>query len=97
MISCAAIAGVGVGEMDTRPMSTTGREPGNAWLMSTPMIKGELQSLLAQLVPAKKWPKSTRLKDLSEFTVATFAPDSNDVSERRALELAQVLRTNERH
>jgi hypothetical protein len=27
-------------------MTWEGREPGGAWMMSTPMIKGELQALL---------------------------------------------------
>jgi len=28
---------------DDRSVATAGREPGEAWMMSTPMIKGELQ------------------------------------------------------
>lgn len=60
------------------------------------MIKGELQTLLSVLVPAKRWPKSTRLKDLCDFTVATFADDTADPRQRRALELAHVIRDNER-
>lgn len=56
--------------------------------MSTPMIKGELQALLIELVPGKKWPKSTRLRDLCDFAVATFTPDSPDARQLRALELA---------
>jgi hypothetical protein len=67
-----------------------------AWHLSTPMIKGELQTLLADLAPDKQWPKSARLKDLCAFTVATFSSDTDDPQERRALELAHVLRDNER-
>ena len=64
--------------------------------MSTPMIKGELQSLLVDLVPAKRWPKSTRLNELCEFAVATFDPDTSDARQARALELARVIRNSER-
>lgn len=67
-----------------------------AWLMSTPMIKGELRALLDELAPEKTWHKGSKLKDLIEFTVGRFAPDSNDARERRALELAQVLHRTER-
>ncbi len=74
----------------------TGREPGNAWLMSTPMIKGELQGLLTELVPAKRWPKRTRLKDLCDFTVETFDRNSTDPRVTRALELADTLRNSDR-
>ena len=45
-----------------------------AWLLSTPMIKGELYPLLMELEPGKKWPKSTKLKDLIAFTVGRADP-----------------------
>lgn len=64
--------------------------------MSTPMIKGELHTLLSELVPAKKWPKRARLTDLCEFAVTSFASDTSDVREARALELAEVIRNSER-
>jgi len=60
------------------------------------MIKGELQSLLRDLAPQKRWPKSTRLKDLCDFAVATFLDGTDDPREQRALELAHVIRDNER-
>jgi hypothetical protein len=65
-------------------------------MMSTPMIKGELHALLAELRPAKKWPKRTSLKDLCDFAVLNFGPDPSDPRELRLLELARVIRSNER-
>jgi hypothetical protein len=65
-------------------------------MMSTPMIKGELQALLGDLAPGKKWPKRTRLRDLCDFAVATFSASSEDARQLRALELAHALRRNER-
>lgn len=67
-----------------------------AWQMSTPMIKGELLSLLKVLAPEKKWTKSSRLKDYVEFAVGRFPPDTSDERERRALLLAYVLHDKER-
>jgi hypothetical protein len=82
--------------MDDGGVIEPGRNPGEAWLMSTPMIKGELQALLVELVPSKRWPKSTRLKDLCDFAVQQFASDTHYAKEQRALELARVLRDSER-
>lgn len=67
-----------------------------AWQMSTPMIKGELLSLLKVLAPEKKWTKSSRLKDYVEFAVGRFPADTSDERERRALSLAYVLHDKER-
>jgi len=65
-------------------------------MMSTPMIKGELQALLVELAPEKKWPKRTPLRDLCDFAVASFSASSEDARQLRALELAHVIRRNER-
>lgn len=77
-------------------MSGDGKKSGSAWLMSTPMIKGELQALLVELAPDKTRPKGTRLQDLCDFAVGTFSTNSEDARQLRAIELTQVICRNER-
>lgn len=64
--------------------------------LSTPMIKGELRALLAELMPTHPWHKRTPLHELCALAIASFAVETTDPRERRALELAHVLHDNER-
>lgn len=64
--------------------------------MSTPMIKGELQALLVDLMRARTWHKRTPLHELCALAIAAFPADTTDPRKMRALELAHVLYDNER-
>lgn len=64
--------------------------------MSTPMMKGELRSLLAEIAPDKRWPKSAKLQDMVDFTVRSIDSARQSAKERRALDLALVHYRSER-
>jgi hypothetical protein len=64
--------------------------------LSTPMIKGELLTLLGELHPAKRWPKKVRLRDLCSYALCEFRDGSADPRVTRVLDLARVIDRHER-
>jgi hypothetical protein len=59
--------------------------------MSTHAIKSELQSVLVELSPDKRWSKRATVRQLADFALDRLDRDSSDTRVRRAIELAEAV------
>jgi hypothetical protein len=60
--------------------------------MSTHAIKTELQAVLGEIEPEKKWHGGTTVRELADFALDTLDRSSPDLRVQRAIELADAVR-----